>query len=144
LKDVIKHGPTIITAALIDVFNPHHDTTQLVFEADNFPEILKGILREYMALAANGHQIKFGELVETLLDIERYEQPNQKKVRMGRGRDIALEEIYHLRYGYTNITILYGALYDTNSPVRNENSREGKRFRLDYGVPWPIFTQICK
>jgi hypothetical protein len=25
LKDIIKHGPTIITAALIDVFNPYHD-----------------------------------------------------------------------------------------------------------------------
>jgi hypothetical protein len=53
------------------------------------------------------------------------------------------EERHHLRYGYTNIKILYGALYDTNSPVRDEKSREGKRFRLDYGVPWPVFIQLC-
>jgi hypothetical protein len=85
LKMKNDHGPTIITAALIDVFNPYHDMAQLVFEADNFPEISKGILREYMALAANGQQIKFAELVESLMDIERYEQPKQKKGRMGRG-----------------------------------------------------------
>jgi hypothetical protein len=52
-------------------------------------------------------------------------------------------ERHHLRYGYTHITILHGALYDTNSPVRDKKSREGKRFRLDYGVPWPVFTQLC-
>jgi hypothetical protein len=79
LKDIIKHGPTIITATLIDVFNPYHDMAQLVLEADNFPEISKVILREYMALAANGQQIKFAELVESLMAIERYEQPKQKK-----------------------------------------------------------------
>jgi hypothetical protein len=84
LKDIIKHGLTIITAALIDVFYPYHDMAQL-FKADNFPEIPEGILREYMALAADGQQIKFTELVELLMDIERYEQPTQKKVRMGRG-----------------------------------------------------------
>jgi hypothetical protein len=28
LKDIIKHGPTIITAALIDLFNPYHDMAQ--------------------------------------------------------------------------------------------------------------------
>jgi hypothetical protein len=82
LKDVIKHGPTIITAALIYVYNPYCDMAQLVFEADNFPEISKGILREYTALAANGQHIKLRELVKTLLDIERYEQPKQKKFRM--------------------------------------------------------------
>jgi hypothetical protein len=119
LKDVIKHGPTIITAALIDVFNPYHDMAHLIFEADNFPEISKGILREYMALVDNGQHIKFGELVETLLDIERYEQPKQKKVHMCRGGGVISEKRHHLRYGYTNTTILYGALYDTNSPVRN-------------------------
>jgi hypothetical protein len=121
LKDVIKHSPNTITAALIDVFNPYHDImTQLVFEADNFPEISKGILREYMALAVNGQRIKFAELVESLMDIDIYEQPKQKKVHMGRGGGIMSEERHHLRYGYKNITILYGALYDTNSPVRNE------------------------
>jgi hypothetical protein len=62
-----------------------NDMAQLVFEADNFPEISKGILREYMALAANGQHIKFAELVESLMDIERYDQPKQKKVHMGRG-----------------------------------------------------------
>jgi hypothetical protein len=107
LKDIIKHGPTIITSALISVFNLHHDMAQLVFEADNFPEISKGILREYMALAVNGQQIKFAELVESLMDIERYEQLKQKKFRMGRGGDIMSEERHHLCYGYTNITILY-------------------------------------
>jgi hypothetical protein len=106
LKDIIKHGPTIITAALIDVFNPYHDMAQLVFEADNFPEISKGILREYMALAANRQQIKFVELVESLMDIGRYEQPKQKKVRMGRGGGVMSFERHHLHYGYTNITIL--------------------------------------
>jgi hypothetical protein len=143
MKDAIKHGPIIITAALIDVFNPHHDMAQLVFEADHFPEVSKGILREYMALAVNGQQIKFAELVESLLDIKRYDQPKQKKVLMVRGVDVMSFERHHLHYGYTNITILQGALYDTNSPVRDEKSREGKRFRLDYGVPWTVFTQIC-
>jgi hypothetical protein len=38
-----------------------------------------------MALAANGQQIKFAELVESLIDIERYEHSKQNKVRMGRG-----------------------------------------------------------
>jgi hypothetical protein len=38
---------------------------------------------------------------------------------------------------------VYGALYDTNSPVGDEKSREGKRFRLEYGVPWPVFNQLC-
>jgi hypothetical protein len=85
LKDIIKHGPTIITSDLIGVLNPYHNMAQLVFEADNFPEVSKGILREYMALAANGQQIKFAELVESLMDIEMYEQPKQNKVRMGRG-----------------------------------------------------------
>jgi hypothetical protein len=46
-------------ATLIDVFNPYHDMAQLNFEANNFPGVSKGILREYMALAANGQQIKF-------------------------------------------------------------------------------------
>jgi hypothetical protein len=84
LKDIIKHGPTIIAAALIDVLNPYHDMAQLVFEAGNFPEVSKGMLREYMALAANGQQIKFAELVESLMDIERYEHRKQKNFRMGR------------------------------------------------------------
>jgi hypothetical protein len=115
---------------------------QLVFEANNFTETSKGILREYMALAENGQQIKYGELVETLLDIERYEQPKKKKVCMGRGVTIVSEERNHLHYGYTTITIFYGALYDPNSPVRDEDSREGKRFRLNYGVPWQVFIQL--
>jgi hypothetical protein len=85
LKDFIEHVPTIITAALIDVFNPYRDMAQLVFEADNFPEVSKGILREYMALSANGQQIKFAELVESLMDIERYEHPKKEKVLMGGG-----------------------------------------------------------
>jgi hypothetical protein len=73
--------------ALFDVFNnPYHDRApHLVFEADNFPEISKGILREYMVLAVNGQQIKFAELVESRMDIERYEQPKQNEVRMGKG-----------------------------------------------------------
>jgi hypothetical protein len=63
-----------------------------------------------MSLEANGKQIKYGELVETLLDIKRYEQPKLKKVRMRRGVDILTVERNHLHYGYTNITILHGAL----------------------------------
>jgi hypothetical protein len=77
------------------------------------------------------------------MDIERYEQPKQKKARMGRGVGIMSEERHHLRYGNTNITILHGALYDTNSPVRDEKSRKGKHFRLEYGVMWSVFTQLC-
>jgi hypothetical protein len=54
-----------------------------------------------------------------------------------------LFERRHLRYSYTNITILHGALYDTNYHVRDEKLREGTRFWLDDGVPWPVFTQLC-
>jgi hypothetical protein len=96
------------------------------FRQTSFQKYQRGFLREYMALAVNGQQIRFGELVETMLDIERYEQHKQKKVRMGRGWNITSEERHHLHYGYTNIKILYGVLYDTNSPARNENSRKGK------------------
>jgi hypothetical protein len=96
-----------------------------------------------MALAANGQQIKFAGLVESLMDIERYEQPNQKKVRMGRGGGVMSFERHQLRHGYKNITILHDAWYDTNSPIRDEKSREGKNFRLDYSAPWTVFTQLC-
>jgi hypothetical protein len=121
LKDIIKHGPTIITAAFIDIFNPYHDTAQLVFEADNFPEVSKGILREYTALAANGQQIKFTELVQSLLNIERYDQPKHKKVRMGRWVDVMSFERHHLRYGYTICKVhfmVHTLLLETRSQER--------------------------
>ena len=96
-----------------------------------------------MSLVANGHQIKYGELMEALVDVDRYEEPKQKKVRTGRGLYLMTEERHQLGYGATNIQMLYGALYNLYSPVRNEGSREGKRFRLDYGVPWQVFIQLC-
>jgi hypothetical protein len=144
LKDSIKHGPIIITAALIDVYNPYHDMAQLLFETNNFAELSKGILREYMVLGAKGQQLKYGELAETLLDVKRYEQPKRKKVCQGRGVDLISDERQVLGYGYTNIKMLKGALYDRHSPVRNEDSIEVKYFRCGYGVPWEVFIKLIR
>jgi hypothetical protein len=117
---------------------------QLVFEANNFAEISNGMLREYILLATKDRHIKYGELAETLLDVERYEQPKRKKVRQGREVDLMLEERQVHGYGYTNIQILYGALYDPDSPVRDEDSSEGKRFRFEYGVLWELFIELIR
>jgi hypothetical protein len=36
LKDIIRHGPIVTAAALIDIYSPYHDMAHLVFEASNF------------------------------------------------------------------------------------------------------------
>jgi hypothetical protein len=104
----------------------------------------KSILREYMALVAKGHHIKYGELVETLLDIEIWEQPKRKKVCQGRWVDLMSEERQVLGRGYSNVQIVYGALYDPDYPVMNEDSREGTNFWLDYDVCWEVFIKLIR
>jgi hypothetical protein len=49
-------------------------------------------------------------------------------------------------YSYNTSTkaIQFSPLYDGNSPVRDEESREGRQFRLNYGVPWKVFETLVK
>jgi hypothetical protein len=85
LKDIIRHGPIVTTAALIDIYSPYRDMAQLVFDASNFDKKSKGILREYMVLRVKSQQIKYGELVEMHQDVEIYENSKQKNFCQGRG-----------------------------------------------------------
>jgi hypothetical protein len=73
------------------------------------------------------------ELLEYLLDVEEYSLPKVTKPRRSRGAGMKLDRIMY-GYGTSTKAVLYSGLYDASSPIREELSREGLQFRLDYGV----------
>jgi hypothetical protein len=46
-------------------------------------------------------------------------------------------------YGASNKAIFFEAMYDRDSPIHDRQSRLGKQFRTDYGVPWVVFSNVC-
>jgi hypothetical protein len=83
------------------------------------------------------------ELLEYLLDVDEYALPKVTKPRRARGAGMKVDRIMY-GYGTPTKAVLYSGIYDANSPVCDESSREGLQFRLDYGVPWSVFQNMIK
>jgi hypothetical protein len=51
-----------------------------------------------------------------------------------------------VKFGYITLIkdILFTALHDINSPIHDEESRQGKKIRKYYGVPWQVFEDFVK
>jgi hypothetical protein len=90
-----------------------------------------------------GDGITMDELLGCLLGVELYSLPAISKQRNPRGPGMKEDREV---YGYGNMTkaIMYSALHDRNSPLHDEESRQGEHFRNDYGVPWQVFEDFVK
>jgi hypothetical protein len=83
------------------------------------------------------------ELLEYLLDVEECSLTKVTKPRKARGPGMKVDRIMY-GYGTSTNAVLYSGLHDARSPIRDESSREGLQFFLDYGVPWSVFQTIIK
>jgi hypothetical protein len=142
-NDIVKYGSVVFSCFHGDKSSPYHDISGIVYEADDFYTVLHSIIMACWKRASKGDKITMDELLEYLLDVEEYSLPKVTKPRRARGAGMKVDRIM---YGYSTSTkaVLYSGLYDASSPIRDELSREGLQFRLDYGVPWSVFQTMIK
>jgi hypothetical protein len=114
-----------------------------VYEVDDFYTVLHSIITACWKRASKGDKITIDELLEYLLDVEEYSLPKVTKPRRARGPGMKVD-IKMYGYGTSTNVVLYSGLHDASSPIRDESSREGIQFRLDFGVPWSVFQTIIK
>jgi hypothetical protein len=127
----------------LDHLSPYHDITGIVYESDNFYKVSHSIIGGCWRRALIGDRITMDDLFQYLLDVEEYALSRLTKKRKPRGLGME-EDCETYGYGTSTKAVLFSALYDNNSPVRNDESREGRRFQLYYGVPWKVFVTLVK
>jgi hypothetical protein len=140
-NDIVKYGSVVFSSCHGDKFSPYYDIAGIVCEVDNFYTVLHSIIMACWKRASQGGNITMDELLEYLLDVEQYSLPKVMKPRRARGAGMKVDRIMY-GYGTSTKAVLYSGLYDASSPIRYELSREGRQFRLDYGVPWSVFQTM--
>jgi hypothetical protein len=91
--------------------------------------------------SCKGNTVTFDDMLESLIDVDTYCLPKANKRRKKCGEGIK-EDRERYNYGASNKAILFEAMYNRDSPIHDETSRLGKKFRADYGVPWVVFSNI--
>jgi hypothetical protein len=74
-------------------------------------------------------------LLECLLDVEEYSLPKVTKVRKARGPGMAEDRHIYMNTVHQPRLSFFVLCMTDSRPIRDETSREGKQFRLNYGVP---------
>jgi hypothetical protein len=142
-NDIVKYGSVVFSSCHGDISSHYHDIAGILYEADEFYTVLHSIIMACWKRASKGDNITMDELLEYLLDVEEYSLPNVTKPRRARGPGMKVDRIMY-GYGTSTKAVLYSGLHDASSPIRDESSRDGLIFRLDYGVLWSVFQTIIK
>jgi hypothetical protein len=142
-NDIVKYGSVVFSSFHGDISIPYHYIAGIVYEADDFYTVLHSIIMACWKRASKGEKITMDELLEYLLDVEENSLPKVTKPRRARGPGMKVDRKMY-GYGTSTKAVLYSGLHDASSPIRDESSREGLQFRLDYGVPRSVFQTIIK
>jgi hypothetical protein len=121
---------------------PYLISSQII-GADDFYEVSHSIVMGCWKRASMGDVITIDEVLDGLLDVEMYTLPNILKERRPCVPGMKKDRVT-FGYGTSTKATLYSDLHDTNSPIRDEESRQGKHFRKDHGVPWQVFEDFVK
>jgi hypothetical protein len=142
-NDIVGYGALALSHILANHWSPYRDIACIVYQDDDFYEVSHNIVMGCWKRASMVDVITMDEVLDSLLDVELYSLPNFSKERKPRGPGMK-EDRVTFGYGTSTKAILYSALHDTSSPTRDEELRQGKQFRKDYGVLWQLFLDFVK
>jgi hypothetical protein len=131
---ILSTGATALTTILLDYRHMYHDLVCSINEAGDFYEVSHDIIMAKFDDSCKGTAVTFDDLLESLVDVDAYCLPNAKKRRKKCGEGMK-EDCDRYTYGASNRAVLFEAMYDRYLPIHDEQSRSGKQFRTDYGVP---------
>jgi hypothetical protein len=140
---IVWYGLLVLSRILTYQWSPYHDIACIAYQSDDLYEVSHNIVMGCWKRVSMGDVVTMDEMLDSLLDVELYFLPNISKERNPRGPGMK-EDRVTFGYGTSTKAILYSALNDTNSPIRDKESRQSKQVRKDYGVPWQVFEDFVK
>jgi hypothetical protein len=141
-RGILSTGATALMTILLDYRHMYHDLVCIINEAEGFYEVSHDIIIAKFDSSCKGNAVTFDDQLESLVDVDAYCLPKAKKRRKKLGEGMK-EDRERYNYGSSNKAILFEAMYDKDSPIHDTQSRLGRQFRMDYGVPWVVFSNVC-